>query len=214
MTLSLLKKLPKITLGKIAGILALPAILAVSGIIVWSGSTEAFSATSTNAVESWNNGEITLSDNNGSALFSTDGIVPGYTETKCITVTSSTNFPVELKMYTSDVSSTGPEGSPKLSSHLNITVAGGSGGSNTDTGCVGFIPDADQTSSPAFTGTLESFSKNDSYANGIGDYILPSGESRQYQITIDFPFDSPNSLQGTSATGTFAWTAQQIISAN
>jgi hypothetical protein len=201
-------KLSEISMYKVLGALSVPAAIVISGALVWNGSTAAFSGTTSNGPESWEAGEVALSNNHGSALFSASEIIPGYSDTKCITVTSDATVPTELKMYTSAVSATGPAGAPLLSSHLNVEVVEGSGGKNTEAGCVDFIPATGQAVSPSFVGTLASFANKSSFANGVGDYTLPAGGSRQYQVSVTLPEDAPNTLQGTVAGATFMWEAQ------
>jgi hypothetical protein len=195
---------------KLLSVLSIPVALLASGLFV-GVSTAAFSGSTSNADNSWTAGTVALTNNHGAALFSATNIIPGYTETHCITVSSTATVPTTLKMYTSAVSSTGPVDAPLLSSHLNVQVLEGSGGTNTDGqtgGCAGFVPAAGQATTPSFSGTLATFANSTSFANGVGNFALPAGGSRQYQITVTLPGNTPNTLQGTSAGATFNWEAQ------
>jgi hypothetical protein len=203
-------KLKAISIYKVLGLIAVPAAVVLTGVAV-TISSAAFSGVTSNGPQQWSAGTVALTNNHAAALFGTTNITPGYTETHCITVNSTATVPTQLKMYTSAVSSTGPVGAPLLSSHLTVQVMEGSGGTNTDGptgGCTGFVPATGQSDTPSFTGTLAVFASNSSYANGVGNFALPAGGSRQYQITVALPSSTPNTLQGTTAGATFIWEAQ------
>lgn len=203
-------KLKEVSIYKALGLLAVPAAVVLTGAAV-TISSASFSGVTNNGPQQWSAGSVALTNNHAAALFGTTNITPGYTETHCITVTSTSTVPTQLKMYTSAVSSTGPAGAPLLSSHLNVQVMEGSGGTNTDGptgGCTGFVPATGQSTTPSFSGTLAAFASNSSYANGIGNFALPAGGSRQYQITVTLPSSTPNTLQSTTAGATFIWEAQ------
>lgn len=204
--------LKNISIFKILGVLAVPVSVVISGLFVWAGSTAAFSGSTTNENNSWTAGTVALTNNHGKALFAAANIIPGYTETHCITVTSTASVPTTLKMYTTAVTSAGtPAGTPSLASSLNVEVLEGSNGTNSDGqggGCAGFVPATGQSASPTFSGTLAAFANSSSYVEGVGNYNLPAGGSRQYQITVSLPRTSPNSLQGATAGATFVWEAQ------
>lgn len=203
-------KLKEVSIYKALGLLTVPAAIVLTGVVV-TGSSAAFSGATTNGPESWSAGTVALTNNHAAALFSTTDITPGYTETHCITVNSTATVPTNLKMYTSAVSSTGPVGAPLLSSNLTVKVMEGTGGINTDGpkgGCTDFVPATGQSATPTFNGTLAAFANNASYDNGVGNFALPAGGSRQYQITVALPASAPNTLQGTVAGATFIWEAQ------
>ena len=203
--MSFLKKLLSF---KVLAVLSFPVALLISGGMVLQGSTAAFSGVTNGGPEAWDAGKVTLTNNHASALFAAGTITPGYSETHCITITSTANVASTLKMYTSAVSSTG---TPTLSSFLNVQVVEGSGGTNTDGangGCAGFVPDSGQNTNPTFSGTLASFANNNSYSTGVGNRSLAAGGSQQYKITVSLPSSAPNSLQGTTAGATFVWETQ------
>lgn len=200
-------KIKEISIYKALGLLTVPAAILLTGALVTSASAS-FSGITNNGPQSWSAGTVALTNNHAAALFSTANITPGYTETHCITVSSTATVPTQLKMYTSAVTSTG---TPTLSSNLTVQVMEGSGGTNTDGvagGCAGFVPASGQSTTPDFSGTLAAFANNSSFATGVGNFALPAGGSRQYQVTVSLPSSAPNSLQGTSAGATFVWEAQ------
>lgn len=203
-------KLKEVSIYKALGLLTVPAAIVLTGVLV-TGASASFSGVTNNGPQSWSAGTVSLTNNHASALFSADKITPGYSETHCITVASTATVPTQLKMYTSAVSSTGPVGAPLLSSHLTVEVLEGSGGTNTDGpngGCAGFVPAPGQATAPTFTGTLAAFGSKTSFANGVGNFALSAGGSRQYQVKVALPADAPNTLQGTVAGATFVWEAQ------
>lgn len=208
---TLVTKLKTVSLFKILGASSIPVAIVVSGLMVWNGSTAAFNGVTSNGPESWTAGSVSLTNNHAAALFSAANITPGYTETHCITVNSTATVPTQLKMYTAAVTSSGPVSAPLLSSYLNVQVMEGSGGTNSDGtpgGCTGFVPAAGQTTTPTFNGNLATFANSNSFANGVGNFALPAGGSRQYQITVTLPSNTPNTLQSTLAGATFVWEAQ------
>jgi hypothetical protein len=203
-------KVKNVSAYKALGLLTIPAAIVLTGVVVASSSAS-FSGVTNNGPQSWSAGTVALTNNEGSALFSANNITPGYSETHCITVSSTASVPTQLKMYTSAVSATGPVDAPLLSANLDVKVMEGSGGVNTPGqagGCAGFIPDTGQVEAPTFTGTLASFANNTSFDTGVGNFALPAGGSRQYQVTVNLPASAPNSLQGTTAGATFMWEAQ------
>lgn len=203
-------KIKAVSVYQALGLLTIPAAIAFSGMAVASSSA-AFSGVTSGAPQSWTSGTVALTNNHAAALFSTPNITPGYSETHCLTINSTATVPTQLKMYTSAVSSTGPSGAPLLSSHLNVQVLEGSGGVNTAGvlgGCAGFVPAVGQNVTPTFNGSLASFANISSFANGVGNFALPAGGSRQYQITVSLPASAPNTLQSTVAGATFIWEAQ------
>lgn len=203
-------KLKAVSIYKALAVLSVPAAVVLTGAAV-TISSASFSGVTNNGPQQWSAGTVALTNNHAAALFSSTNITPGYTETHCITVNSTATVPTQLKMYTSAVSSTGPVGAPLLSSHLTVQVMEGSGGTNSDGptgGCTGFVPAPGQSATPTFNGTLAAFASNSSYATGVGNFALPAGGSRQYQITVALPSSTPNTLQGTTAGATFIWEAQ------
>ena len=191
----------KFPLAKIVGVAALPAAVIVSGLLVFGGSTAAFSGTTSNEGNTWSAGSIQLTNNQASALFTASNIAPGYSETHCITINSTSTIPTNLKMYAANVTGTGT--TDTLDANLNVTVTPGVGG--TDSDCTGFT-----ASGPAaFSGDLKSFgATSKDYSTGVGSVALPASASAQYQITVGLPSSAPNSLQGTTAGASFVWEAQ------
>lgn len=188
----------KLLSTKSFGVLAAVAAVVVSGSFVMDGSTAAFSGTSSNDA-TLKSGTVMLTNDHAAALFNATNLIPGYSETHCITLTSASSVPTTLQMY-ADTSADSPSA---LDSALVLSVVEGSGGTNTDGtpgGCAGFT----QTG-PMFNGTLTDFKAHNSYANGISGYNLPASGSRQFQITITLPSTEGNSVQGLTSKAKFVW---------
>lgn len=198
--MSLSTKFKSLSASKIIGALSIPVAIVISGFLVWGASTAAFSGTTTNDGSTWTAGSISLKNDRATALFNSMKITPGFTETHCITISSTSDVSSTLKMYTADVSSTGVP--VTLAEHLVVQVTEGS--SAADSSCNGFIP-AGQAS---FDGTLSAFSTVNNYANGVGAYKLAAGATNQYKVTVSLPDGAPNSLQGSTAAAKFVWEAQ------
>lgn len=153
------------------------AILAAAG-MVWQSSYSAFSGTTRNSGNNWSTGSVALTDDDaGSARFQATGMVPGATETKCITVTATTSVPGTVKGYTVN-----PVLSPSgLQDHVLVSMEYGSGGGFGS--CTGFVSAG--TVFPA--ASLTTLSAVNSYANGNGGWAVTAGtQTRTYRITWTF----------------------------
>lgn len=191
---------PKAKFAKIASLLSIPAAVVVAGVMV-SSSSAAFTATTSNEGSSWAAGTVELTNDHATALFTSAGIVPGFSETHCITVNSTSSVPASVKMYTADVTGTGTP--TTMAQNIDVQVVKGTGSTNAD--CAGFTPTAEPA---AFSGKLSAFAANSNYNTGVGTAALAAGGSAQYRITVSLPSDAPNSLQGTTAGAKFVWEAQ------
>lgn len=185
------------------GIALTPVALIATGAFVVNQSSAAFSAETFNEADTWAAGSVLLSNDHSAALFTPKGIAPNYVESHCITVTSASDIPVNMKMYSKGLVS-GP-----LSSNLTLKVEEGAGGTNMDGingkagSCTGFVPSAS-----VFDGTIESFGAKTNFASGVGASVVAPNASKQYRITVTLPENAPNSLQGTKSGISFVWEAQ------
>ena len=185
---------------------AVPVALLASGALVLQGSSAAFSATTANPGNTWAAGQVTLTDDDGgtspttgTAMFTASKLKPGSTGTKCIVVTSTSDVAAGLKVYSTGVTTTNA-----LSTHLNLTVEQGTGG--TFGSCTGFT-----SASTAFTGTLAGFgTAATGFANGVGATALTGTppETRSYRFTYTLDAAAPNTVQNGTAAATFVWEAQ------
>lgn len=195
---------PSVRTARIAGWVAIPAALLVSGLAIGGASYSAFSATTSNPTTNWTVGTVALSDDDSNtAMFTAIGLKPGSTGTKCIAVTSTGSLASTVKLY-----GTSPATTNGLSSYINLTITQGTGGSFAG-GCGSFTPLG--SGSSVFTGTLASFGTGDTnFATGAGSWA-PTGsasETRVFQFSYTVDPAAPNTSQGGTASIGFTWEAQ------
>lgn len=181
----------------VAGAAALFGVL-VTGALVMSRTQAAFTASTGNPVNAWQAGTVTLGDDDsGGALFSSAGLLPGDTGSRCITVTYTGDVTAAVKLYAS--SSTGT-----LGQYVNLVVEEGSGAGNAGSyagGCTGF------SGSTLYSGTLSAFAAaSTGWATGVGTFTpSASGATKVYKFTWTLDAGAPSAAQGTSVTTTFQW---------
>jgi hypothetical protein len=123
----------------VAGLLAV-------GLLVWQGSSAAFSATTVNSADTWASGQLALTNNGGTGVYaaSTAFLFGGATEqnlkigstgTQCLTVQSTGTLAGALKFYT-----TNPTGDVGLGGALKLTIdaAPVAVATNVAANCAGF----------------------------------------------------------------------------
>src|SRR3954466_4536966 len=99
--------------------------LAVTAGLVWQSAYAAFTESTPTYTLTWSTGTVAIADDDaGSVLFSASGLRPGATQTRCITVTSTGSAPSLIRLY-----GTGKATTKSLSTHLNLVVSSGAGGS-------------------------------------------------------------------------------------
>jgi hypothetical protein len=197
---------PSRRVATIVSLVAVPAALAVSGLVVAQSSYSAYSATTVNPTSNWATGTVALTDDDANtAAFTASNLKPGSTGSRCIVVSSTGTLPSAVKLY-----ATGATTSKALASSMTLTVTQGTGGSFGS--CTGYTPLA--TGSSVYSGTLADLGTNaTSYATGVGSWStagVPTGsaaETRTYQLTYTVSPDAPGSTQGAAAMG-FTWEAQ------
>ena len=163
---------------RIGTAIATPIAIVVAAALIWQSSYAAFSGTTRNSGNNWATGSVALTDDdNGSARFQATGMVPGDTETKCITVTADTTVPGIVKGYTVN-----PVLSPAgLQDHIVVGMDWGTGGGFGS--CTGFV-EGGQVFAPVSLTALAAFN---TYANGAGGWTVAAGtQSRTYEITWTF----------------------------
>lgn len=164
--------------GKIGAAIATPvAILAAAGLI-WQSSYAAFTGTTRNSGNNWATGSVALTDDDsGAARFQAAGIIPGQTDTKCITVTANATVPGKVKGYTVNpvLSPTG------LQDRIKISMTQGTGGGFGS--CAGF----DEAGVVFPATSLTALAASNSYETGQGSWDVSSGtQSRTYKLTWTF----------------------------
>ncbi len=94
---------PSRRLVKIVSLIAIPAAVAVSGLVVSQASYSAYSATTVNPTSNWTTGTVALTDDDANtAAFTAANLKPGSTGTKCIAVTSTGTLASAVKLYGTD----------------------------------------------------------------------------------------------------------------
>ncbi len=189
--------------AKIATVLAVPAALAVSGLVVSQASYSAYSATTESPTSNWATGTVALSDDDRNmAEMTAANLKPGFTGTQCITVTSTGSLASDVRLY-----ATNPTSTKGLAEHIDVTLVQGTGGSFGS--CSGFtrLP----VGGTLYAGTMDGFGKTyTGFPNGLAGWSTTGEgeESRTYQVTFTVSPDAPNSTQGGTASVGLTWEAQ------
>lgn len=177
---------------------AMPVAVVVGGLIVMGGSQAAFSGTTESAGNNWKAATVGLISNKATALFNVAAMKPGNVESHCITVTSASDIPTDVKMYSGGV--TGTNG---INPYLALTIDAGYGGTDSTTACTGFTSTA-----ALFSGSPADFAASTGYASGLPAQNLAPGASQQYRISVTLLTTAPNSAQGGQSSVKFVWENQ------
>jgi hypothetical protein len=182
----------------------------LSAALIWQTSYSAYSATTSNATDSWSTGNLALTDDDGgsgsasgTAMFTATNLRPGSTGTHCITVSSTGSLPALVKLY-----GTGPVTVNGLSSYVDLTVTQGAGGSFGS--CSGYtvLPGA---AGNVYSGTVAAFPAG-GYATGLSDWSTAgttgTPETRSYQFTYTINANAPTSTMNGQASIGLTWEAQ------
>lgn len=197
---------PSIQTRKIASLTAIPVALLVAGVLVWQGSTAAFTAQTRNTGNSWETGSVTLTDDDlGAAAFQISGAIPGQSVSHCIEVTSTSSVAGVVKMYLARLGADG------LENNIKVTTEIGTGGSFG--GCGTFV--ADVPPLPASTLAQAAVAYSDYSTGGLPWTTTGNagGESKSYRVT--WVFDTAgltqtqiDALQGKSVSADVVWELQ------
>ncbi|MEV0561934.1 hypothetical protein [Dactylosporangium sp. NPDC050588] len=122
-------------LSRLTPLVGVPAGLTVAGVFVWQASFAAFSATTTDGVDSWAAGSVSFGTNApATAMFTASGLKPGSTGTACVKITYTGSLAASVRLYlkNADLGGTG------LASYLTFQVNEGTGsGASWTTGPTG-----------------------------------------------------------------------------
>lgn len=200
------------TLRRLARTAAPVTGLLAAGLLVWHGSTAAFTASTGNTADAWSTGKLALQNNGGgatfadttAALFAETGIRPGTSGTKCITVESTGSLSGSLKLYRGAVSGTN---AANLASVVTVTVDATPVSASTSiaASCTGWTGG---TTGGVFAGLLSAFPTT--YAGASGGVALSGGTERvAYRIAWALPLSVvDNTLQSASASTDLVWEVQ------
>lgn len=193
----------------VAGLLAV-------GLLVWQGSTAAFSATTDNGSENWATGSLTLTNDGGTGTYaaSTTAVfnetalkIPTATAvSKCVNVKAGGTTGGTLNFYRGAISGTN---SATLAPQIALTVKASAVSTTVptvNTACTGFV-----SAGTVATTTLSALPTT--YATGLGGTVIPTGT--QY-ITYQFTYTvtsagsnaADNALQSSNAAAVFNWEIQ------
>ena len=194
---------PSRKLATVASLVAIPAALAVSGLVVAQSSYSAYSSTTVSPTSNWTNGTVALSDDDANAAaFSVANARPGSSGSRCLVVTSTGSLPSQVRVYGANGA-----GTTNLAAYLDLTVTQGTGGSFGS--CDGFTPLS--SGAEVFHGSMMTFgTTRTGYANGVGGWN-PTGagtESRTYKLSYAISPDAPNDTMGGTAAGDIVFEAQ------
>lgn len=187
-----------------------------SGVLVVQGTQAAFTATTSNAGNSWTAGSVGLVNDasgtaaTGAALFSVSGLLPSTSasagQENCLEVgytgvTGGVAAPVRL--YAAAVGD-----ASGLAAHIHLTVTEGSGGSSGFGDCTGWAA----AGAPIYDGTLAGFNAKLTHADGVGTWAPTAAGTTVYKF--QYYLDSAlavNGDQGRTTTTTFTWEARAGI---
>jgi hypothetical protein len=166
-------------------------------LLVVTSSKAAFTAQTANTGNTVTAAAVDLTDNdNGGAMFSTTGLMPGTSVVRCITVTYSGNVdPLPVKTY----ATAAPTGT--LAPYLNLTIDVAEGTSDPFGACTTF-----GTPTNAYTGTLQGFATTyPNYASGLPSTWDPTGtgQSKTFRFTVSVQNDP--AAEGLTSTFGFSW---------
>jgi hypothetical protein len=174
---------------KVQASAALVALLLL-GVLVARASSAAFVGATANDDNAFNLGQLDLTDDAASALFTVSNMLPGQKETRCITVTyTGVPNPGVVKVYTAGFSD--PD---SIAQYLDITIHQGTG-DTTGGSCTGFAPADEPIRS---TTTLASFrTSNGAYSTGVGTWNPPAtGSAQGYQVEVQLKSSTPETAEG------------------
>jgi hypothetical protein len=196
---------PSTRARKIAGLSAAPAAVLLAGAMVWQGSTAAFTATTRNAGNAWESGQVALTDDDaGSAMFTVENLVPEDRGENCIEVTSDATVPGEVRAYVENLSASGAG----LENRITIGLERGSGGSFGD--CTGFTPEAGSVLTAGPLSQIASTYADYETGGAAWETEGEAGEAVTYRATWEFDtagMTQPqiDALQGSRTSADIVW---------
>ncbi|KAA1427556.1 hypothetical protein [Nocardioides antri] len=169
---------PSSRTSRIAVAAATPVAIVAAAAMIWQSSNAAFTGSTRNSGNNWAAGAVALTDDdNGSARFQVQNMVPGQTDSKCLKVTANASVPGTVKGYAVNPTSS----VHGLESRIKIAIQAGTGGGFGS--CDGFTSEETLISGV----TLGQLATVDTYEEGIGGWDVTAGtHSRTYRVTWTF----------------------------
>jgi hypothetical protein len=164
---------------KVLALISTPLAMLAAGAMVIQASYSSFSGQTRNSGNEWSTGSVNLTDDDeGQARFRVANMLPGDTQTKCITVTANASVPSTVKGYSANPV-TSPQG---LENRILVTIDSGTGGSFAT--CDGFTPEgpAHVTNQP-----LSAIAQVNRFEDGFGGWTIdPGTKSKTYRLKWTF----------------------------
>lgn len=160
--------------------------LGVAAYLTVQLSIAAFTDTATNPDNSFTAGDVRITESHaGVAMFDINGIVPGWSEARTVTVDNASTVDTEVGLYVSGLEDTG------LAAFLQVTVTRGG--------------------SPLYSGALTALPQTFEAATGSSE---APGATTVYEFTVSLPDGQPNlnDARGSNATAAFTWEARSVSS--
>jgi hypothetical protein len=197
----------------VAGLLAV-------GLLVWQGSTAAFSATTDNGSESWATGNMTLVNDGGTNVFAASTTplftetalkIPSATVTRCLTVKAGGTTGGTLNFYRGAITGTN---SATLAPLISLTikampVQAAAPSPAVTTSCTNF-----NAGTATLVATTNLSAVPTTYVGGLGGIVVPTGT--QY-VVYQFSYQvqstglgnvADNALQSSNAVAPFTFELQ------
>jgi hypothetical protein len=179
----------------LSGIVAATVAVATSGVMVFTSSSAAFSATTSNPGNTWTTGAApTLTDDDASdtVMFNAAGLGPGDTASKCIAVTSTSSTTRDLRFYSTRADS------DTLGTQLTIKVERGTGG--TFANCTGF-----SSAATIVNTTLDQVPATYAASTGTSVTVASGTATTVYRITYSLPANLSSTYASRTTQATFTW---------
>lgn len=191
---------PTAATAKLLGLLVVPVAVIATGVGVVATSYSSFNSVTSGPGSSWSTGNVALTNDAGTAAFTTTGLKPGSTGQRCIIVTSNGTVAANVRLY-----GTAPSATNALSDALQLTITPGTGGGGLGS-CTGF----NASGATPWTGSLTAFDGLTGYSNGVLQWTTSgtAGQTQAYKIAWALPSTADNTVQNLTAGVTFTWEAQ------
>jgi hypothetical protein len=189
--------------------------LLAAGLLTYTASTAAFTATTTSPGNVFDAGQLSLTNNTGpggtyavtgTARFTAVNIRPGQALQRCITVRSDGGAAGGLRFRAENVTGTGLQNRLRIRVQRVVLPTGTGPGTTIPATCTGYPTTGNLTIHNVFLPALPT-----TYAAGTNTVALPSGVTSNVAYRIRWTFvstgsnASDNLLQGTTAAADLVW---------
>jgi hypothetical protein len=192
---------------------AAPIGMIVAGMLVYGGSTAAFTSTTDNPGNTWSGGFVTLTNNGAGAAgtphvatsspaaFTIAGAVPGSTGSKCFVVKNDSSVDGTAKFFVDSVSGAAQApGTVPLSGYVKLSVDFSAGQYEN---CVSFPGSPTNIVNNVLLGSIGT-----SWATGHGSWTPTGGGAADYgtyRVTYTVDAAAPNTAQNGTASVDLNW---------